>query len=106
MAIIDYSDNIARDTNVYPPNVYYDDMPGGSCSTVWYDSVEQARAVTQAWIAARGKAPSGYDSGLCAECACSYSFSSPLYHELEGYRCFPWKAAVARGEIAPISDKD
>lgn len=102
MAIIDYEGGIARDTEMIPPNVFYDGLNGGGCQTVMYDSVEQARAVTQNWIDVIDEAPLGSHAGLCAYCACSHSFSSPLYHRLGEYRCRSWKAAVAKGEIDPM----
>jgi len=93
MAIIEYKDNIQRDTAVYPPNVYAGDEQG--CGTVWYKSVKQARKV----IRSLGRIPEGRDAGLCGECSCHYSFGTKEHRQYPEFVCRKWKEQIAEGRV-------
>lgn len=90
MAIIDYDDDVHRDTNVLEPNVYTG--AGQGCGTVWFDSVLQARRI----ITKLGRIPTGQDSGLCEQCSCHYSFGSPEHKKYPEYACREYKKSIAQ----------
>ena len=90
MAILDYADDIHRDTHVCGTNVYAGN--GQGCGTVWYSNVPQARRI----IKALGKAPHGRDSGLCVNCKCHFRYQSKEWKKATDYACKEWKAHVAQ----------
>lgn len=90
MAIIDYEGDVHRDTAVLAPNVYCGN--GQGCGTVWFDTVEQARAV----IKKLGKTPTGQDAGLCHECSCHYSYGSAEYLRYPEWACREYKRKIAQ----------
>ena len=90
MAIIEYKDDIFRDTNVLKPNVYFD--LGQGCGTIWFNSVSEARK----FIEKHGRI-SGRDSGLCEQCGCHYSVGSKEHKQYPEFACRDWKRII-RGE--------
>ncbi len=88
MAIIDYSDNICRDTNVSKDQVYVDN--GQGCSTVWYKSVPACRAL----LKNLGRSPDGRDIELCLVCGCSYSITEKGYDMYPQHVCKKYKDSI------------
>ena len=84
MSIIDYKDNISKDTNIYGANIYFDN--GQGCGTLWFNTAEQTRK----FIAKNGRI-SAQDSGLCKKCNHSYSFGTKEYKKYPSLACKEWK---------------
>jgi hypothetical protein len=91
MTLIDYGNNIHKDTVFARPAIFIGS--GVGCGTVWYDNPEQARRVLRQW---NGVAPSGWTSGFCANCT-----SNDAVHGTVHLACHDWKNKVASGEITP-----
>jgi len=88
MAIIDYKDDIHKDTFVYPPNIYFGN--GQGCGTLWFYTPKEAKD----FITKHGRL-SGRDSGLCKKCQNHYSFGTPEYKKYPPFACKQWKEKIA-----------
>jgi len=99
--IRDYKDNLSRDFNISPPNVYANN--GQGCGTVWYPTVPEARKVLQKFrelMKNEEATPEGSDSGLCILCKCHYSFHSDEHGvALQDHLCTKWKELMAKGDF-------
>lgn len=84
MAIIDYKNNISRDTHIYGDNVYY--TSGQGCGTIWFKNVADARK----FIAKHGRI-TGQESGRCKLCQNAYSFNSDEYNKYFPFACNSWE---------------
>jgi hypothetical protein len=80
MSIIDFDNNIHKDTNVYGDNVYIGN--GQGCSTIWFPSVSIAKKAFQ-----KDGIMRGYLLADCTKCQCHYSYSSKEYHKFEPHVC-------------------
>lgn len=91
MAIIDYNDDICRDTNVIGDNVYIEN-PGQGCDTVWYKSVSACRAL----LKHLGKVPDGRDIQLCLVCSCNFSITEKGYTMYPEHVCKGYKESITK----------
>ncbi len=79
MSIIDYGNDIHKDTNVYGENVYIGN--GQGCGTFWFKSVEHARKYLDRF--GMPKIP----KVLCEKCSCHYSYGTREYKKYPEYNC-------------------
>ena len=82
MAIIDYKDDIHRDTNVGGNNIYIGN--GQRCGTIWYKSVAHAR---RALNSNEGRIISGQDLFDCTKCSCYYSIQNKEHKKYPEFVC-------------------
>lgn len=86
MAIIDYNNDIHRDTDVLAPNVYIGN--GQGCGTVWFfTSADALEAIKNN----DGLIPDGHQANICAQCACRYSALDKNQKDKPFFACKPWK---------------
>jgi len=90
MTIIDYKDDLHRDTNVFRNNVYAGN--GQGCNTVWYSSVPYARQL----IKHLGFTPDGRQAKLCSLCKCHHSHGNKEWTDAPyEYACKEWKEIIS-----------
>jgi hypothetical protein len=88
MAIIRYTDEINRDTNIVgPDNVYFGN--GQGCRTIYFTSVAEAHHFIQVF----GKL-SGFASKLCEKCGCHYGRGHYFWKRFPDHVCQDWKKEI------------
>lgn len=80
MAIRDFKDDISKDTNVFGANVYL--TSGQGCSTIWFETVPQARKALK-----RDGIKTGKDLVDCTKCNCHYSYGTREYRKYPPHLC-------------------
>jgi len=91
MAIIQYNDNVFKDTNVYGDNIYLAGNRGQGCGTIWFSSVKQAKKAFEKDGAITGSKL--YD---CEKCACHYSIIDKQQKKYPEFACHETKKNYAK----------